>query len=109
MRSLRWHLSVAALLLSALPAAATQIQVIALTSGKATVVIDNGRPRTLAAGQVSPEGVRLVGATPESAVVEFDGKRHTLMLGTSYRESSRAAEAAPGRSADRGTGFAPQG
>jgi aspartyl protease family protein len=69
-----------------------------LTAGKATVVIDNGRPRTLTAGQVSPEGVRLVSATPESAVVEFEGKRLTLALGTSYREAAPTAESPPGRS-----------
>ena len=98
MRSLGHLLSLAALLLCALPATAAQIQVVALTAGKATVVIDNGRPRTLTAGQVSPEGVRLVSATPESAVVEFEGKRLTLALGTSYREAAPTAESPPGRS-----------
>jgi len=97
-RSLGHLLSLAALLLCALPATAAQIQVVALTAGKATVVIDNGRPRTLTAGQVSPEGVRLVSATPESAVVEFEGKRLTLALGTSYREAAPTAESPPGRS-----------
>ncbi len=80
------------------PLAAAQIQVIALTNGKATLVVDNGRARTLAAGQVSPEGVRLVSATSESAVIEYQGKRLTLALGTSYREAGASAESPPGRS-----------
>ena len=63
------------------------MQVIALTEGKATLVIDNAKPRTLAAGQVSPEGVRLLSATPEAAVIEIDGKRSTLALGSYYRPS----------------------
>lgn len=72
---------------------------IALTSGKATLVIDSGKPRTLSAGQVSPEGVRLVSASSETAVVEFEGKRHTMALGTSYRSAGAdAAGASLGRS-----------
>jgi aspartyl protease family protein len=64
---------------------AAQVQVIGLTEGKATLVIDSAKPRTLAVGQASPEGVRLLSATPESAVVEIEGKRTTLRLGSHYR------------------------
>jgi aspartyl protease family protein len=73
--------------------AARQVQVIALTNGKATLVVDDSRPRTLSAGQTSPEGVRLISATPESAVIEIDGKRRALALGTSYREAAPASSA----------------
>ena len=72
------------------------MQVIALTNGKATLVIDNAKPRTLASGQVSPEGVRLISATPESAVLEIDGKRQTMALGTSYRVAPSSSDAAIG-------------
>ncbi len=73
---------------------------IALTNGKATLVVDASKPRTLAAGQVSPEGVRLVTATSESAVIEFEGRRHTLALGTSYRSAGAdSPTAAIGRTA----------
>jgi len=64
--------------------------VIALTNGKATLVIDSSKPRTMSAGERSPEGVRLVSATSESAVIEIDGKRMTLALGTNYREAAPA-------------------
>jgi aspartyl protease family protein len=78
-----------------LGATAADVQVIALTNGKATVVIDGGKPRTLDSGQSSPEGVRLISATSESAVLEIDGHRRTMALGTSYR----ATPSAPGASA----------
>ena len=73
---------------------------IALTNGKATLVVDNGKPRTLSAGQTTPEGVRLVSASPDAAVVEIDGKRRTLALGTSYvvAPTTTSADAGLGRS-----------
>ncbi len=94
MRALSRHLSLA-LLLCPLGGNAADVQVIALTNGKATVVIDGGKPRTLDSGQSSPEGVRLISATSDSAVLEIDGQRRTMALGTSYR----AAPSAPGASA----------
>ena len=80
-----------ALLLCPLSSHAAQVQVIALTEGKATLVIDRAKPRTLSAGQVSPEGVRLVSASSEAAVVEIDGKRTTLALGSYYRPPAESS------------------
>jgi aspartyl protease family protein len=62
-------------------AAAADIHVIALTSGKAVVKINGGRTQTLSAGQATPEGVKLVAATSESAVFEVGGKRRILVAG----------------------------
>jgi aspartyl protease family protein len=62
-------------------AAAAEITVIGLTSGKAVVVIDGGKPRTLRVGESAPEGVKLVAASSESATFEVGGKRQTLALG----------------------------
>lgn len=87
MRALSRYLSLA-LVLFPLGLHAANVQVIALTRGKATLVIDGGKPRTLTAGQSSPEGVRLISATVENAVLEFDGQRRTLQLGTSYRAAT---------------------
>ncbi|HET9404022.1 MAG TPA: TIGR02281 family clan AA aspartic protease [Burkholderiales bacterium] len=64
-------------------AAAADINVIALTAGKAVVTINNGKPLTMATGQVTPEGVRMIGATTESATFEINGKRQTLTMGQS--------------------------
>lgn len=70
-----------ALLLLAATAAAADISVIGLMAGKAVVIINNGKPLTMTVGQTSPEGVRLIGATTESATFDIDGKRQTLSMG----------------------------
>ena len=64
-------------------AVAADINVIALTAGKAVVTINNGKPQTLTIGQATSDGVRLIEATSESAVFEVGGKRQTLSLGRS--------------------------
>lgn len=64
------------------------MQVVGLTAGKAVLTID-GKPRTLGVGAVSPEGVRLVAASSDGAVVEIDGRRQALTLGSgTYRANS---------------------
>jgi len=68
-------------LLFAEPAAATDVNVIGLFPGKSVVVIDGGKPRTMSAGQTSPEGVKLISADSESAEFEIAGKRQVLSLG----------------------------
>ncbi len=77
------HVSLTALLflLGAGAAAAADINVVGLTSGKAVVSINGGKPQTMAAGQVASEGVRLISATTESATFEVGGKRQTLSMG----------------------------
>ena len=74
-------LIVVALALAPAPAAAVDINVIGLTAGKAVVVIGKSRPRTLAVGETSPEGVKLIASTSESATFEVAGKRQTLTTG----------------------------
>lgn len=70
---------------------AADISVVGLTSGKAVVSIDGGRPRTLTVGQVTPEGVKLVSATSESAVFEVNGERRTLAVGQGAAVASVSA------------------
>lgn len=72
-----------ALLLAAAPlgAQAAAVQVIGLFPGKAVLVIDGGKPRTVSVGQTTPEGVKLVSADGVSAVIETDGRRQTVALG----------------------------
>ena len=62
---------------------AVDVNVIGLTEGKAVVSINKGKARTMKAGEVSPEGVKLISADSDSAVFEIDGKRQTLMMGQS--------------------------
>jgi aspartyl protease family protein len=70
-----------ALFLAGAQALAADINIVALTAGKAVVVINKGKPVAMTAGQVSPEGVRLIGASSESATFEVGGKRQTLTMG----------------------------
>lgn len=76
----------APLLLLALCAGAhaTEVNVVGLFTGKALVSINGGPPRTLAVGQKTAEGVVLVSAAGDNAVVEVDGKRRSLRLGEAY-------------------------
>lgn len=70
-----------ALLLAAGLSAAADITVIGLTSGRTVVVVDGSKPRTMRVGETTPEGVKLVEATSESATFEVKGRRQTLPLG----------------------------
>lgn len=69
----------------ALPAAATDVQVLGLFNQGAVLSVD-GQQQMLRAGQ-QKGGVTLVSADPRQAVVEVDGERRTLTL--SDRISSR--------------------
>lgn len=60
---------------------AADVNIIGIFGGKATLVIDGGKPRTLNAGETTPEGIRLVSTSGESAVVEISGRRQTVSLG----------------------------
>ncbi len=84
-------------LLCLLPAfaLATEVTVVGLIRGKATLVIDGRAPRTLAVGQSSPEGVKLLEADSQTATVEIAGKRQTITLGEHAAVVSTAAAAGP--------------
>jgi aspartyl protease family protein len=84
--------SVAALALAApVCSQAADIAVNALFNGKAMLVIDGGKPRMLNAGETSPEGVKLVSAASDAAVIEYKGQRQTLSVG----QGTRVAVATP--------------
>jgi aspartyl protease family protein len=75
--------SIAALTLavSATGAAAADVSLAGLLPGRALVVIDGGRPRTIAVGVKTAEGVKLVSIEEGAAVFEVDGRRLRLVLG----------------------------
>ncbi len=89
------HSSVAFLLLLSVPlgAGAAEIVVSALFNGKAVITVDGGKPRTVNAGQVTPEGVKLLSATSEAAVIEYGGRRETLSTGSGMRVGGSASTA----------------
>ena len=65
------HLIAALALVAALPAAATDVNVVGLFPGRAIVVVNGGAPRTLTVGQKTPEGVVLISADSRAAVLEI--------------------------------------
>lgn len=70
-------------LLFAIPAYATDVSVIGLTTNKAVLVIDGTKPRTVSVGQTTIKGVKLISANTNTAVIEIAGKRKSLVLGQS--------------------------
>lgn len=82
----RWMLLVGLMLCSTMAAAVDKVKVLALFSGKAMLSID-GRQRVLADGATSPEGVRLINATPHEARVLFNGETRVLELGSAVTSS----------------------
>jgi aspartyl protease family protein len=74
--------------LAPLAAAAQDVNVIGLFSGKAVVVVNRGAPRTLAAGESTPEGVKLISADSRGAVFEIDGKRTLLEMGQHFESAA---------------------
>ncbi len=61
--------------------AAPDIVVLGLFKGKAVLTVDGNR-HVLSEGEVSPEGVHLVRADSEGAVIEIEGRRQRYALGT---------------------------
>ena len=89
MEMMRYFIAVGCVWLITMSAAyATDVEVSGLFSGKAMVTINGGRPRILAAGQASPEGVKLLSANSSSATFQIDGKKQTLSMGQSISTSS---------------------
>ena len=61
-------------------ALALEVSVVALFADKAMLSIDKGKPRTLRAGETY-NGVTLVSADSEAAVISIEGKKQRLKIG----------------------------
>ncbi|MEN8106537.1 MAG: TIGR02281 family clan AA aspartic protease [Pseudomonadota bacterium] len=81
--------TVLCLLMAGITLAAPDVRVVGLFKGRAVVTID-GKQRILRVGQTSPEGVKLVSADSDSAVLAVDGReiRATLDGRVSARKKS---------------------
>lgn len=88
----RWVLLYAAVLVAG-AAQATEVAVVGLFPGKAVLVIDGGRPATLAVGRSTKSGVKVVSVQGEQVVVEINGARETLRLGQRVVKSAASTEA----------------
>jgi len=77
-------------------AAAIDVVVSGLFTNKAVVQVDGGPLRTIAVGQSTPEGVRLIAVERDAAVFEIGGQRTTLGLGQAKlaRNSEPAVQSA---------------
>jgi aspartyl protease family protein len=71
-------------------ASAAEIQATMLAEGRALLEID-GKSRMLREGDESPEGVKLISATPQVAMIDYQGQRQSLAL--NRRISTRFTEA----------------
>jgi len=61
-------------------AQALDISVVALFTGRAMLVIDKAKPRTLKAGETYA-GVTLISSTSEEAIISINGKQQRLRIG----------------------------
>ena len=77
---------------AAAPALAAEVTLIGLFPGKAVVTVDRGAPRTLAVGQSTPEGVKLVAVEKAGVVVEVDGQRERLEMGQHFETAAQTGE-----------------
>ena len=68
-------------LAAAVPATAAEVALVGLYSGKALLVIDGGKPRSVAVGSRTAEGVQVLSIEDGAAQVEIDGRRQRLVVG----------------------------
>lgn len=78
------------LCLAAAAHAGPDVRVVGLFTDRAVVMID-GRQHLLRAGQTSPEGVRLIAADSESAVLQVEGKQIEARLDGRVSARKRSA------------------
>lgn len=90
MANVQWSLGLLVLALS-LNVQATEVEVVGLFKNAAVLRV-NGQQRVYKAGELSPEGVRVVSASTREAVIEIDGKRQTLGLSRHISSAYSAAD-----------------
>ena len=108
MRSVTANITAVLLTFLTLPtsALALEVSVVALFADKAMLSIDKGKPRTLRVGETY-NGVTLVGADSEAAVISIKGRKQRLKIGEGvYRtETVRTDRATTTLIADRSGHF----
>lgn len=73
----------------------TDINVVGLFNNKAIVIINKGKPQTLSVGQPAVQGVKLLQADSQKAVLEVEGKRKELGMGQAATVAGSAASSVP--------------
>ena len=67
-------------LLACAPSWATDVSAVALFQGRAMLIVDKSKPRTLRAGETF-SGVTLISSTSDEAVISINGKLQRLRIG----------------------------
>ena len=80
MPGLSWRASAALLALATGAAAAQTVTLQGMLGSTALVIVDGAAPKSLAAGE-SFKGVKIISLAGDQAVIEIEGKRHTLRVG----------------------------
>ena len=83
------------------PLCAADINLNGVVGNKALLVIDSAKPRWFAVGETTPQGVKLISVSGDTAVVEEGGKRQSLKLGETRRLNAGGTAAAAGVSSVR--------
>ncbi|MDP2962947.1 MAG: TIGR02281 family clan AA aspartic protease [Sulfurimicrobium sp.] len=81
MKNIYFSLALISVLLFSTSAHSTNVSVVGLFSGKAIVTINGSKQKLLKVGEMTPEGVKLLSADSNQAVLEINGKKLTLALG----------------------------
>lgn len=72
----------------------THVNIVGLFNGKAVLIINNGKPKTLSVGQTS-EGVKLTAANSQIATLLIEGKTRQLGMGQAATVGGSAASGIP--------------
>ena len=72
----------------------TQVNIVGLYSGKAVVIINNGKPKTLSVGQ-SSQDVKLIAADSKTATLVIEGKTKQLGMGQAATVAGSIASGVP--------------
>ena len=89
---------------------ATSVAVVGLFKNKAMVSVDGGPPRLLSASGGAANGVKLISADSDSAVLEIDGTRRILHMGQSFAgQAASSGEPTVHLTADARGGFSTLG
>lgn len=78
------------------PLCAADINLNGVVGNKALLVIDSAKPRWLAVGESTPQGIKLISISGDTAIVEEGGKRQSLRLGETRRLNAGGAAASGG-------------
>ena len=91
------------------PAFAVSVNLVGLIGNKALVSIDGNKPKMLATGQRSAEGVMLIAIEGQQATFEIDGKTHRVAMGQHYSAPTESASSKVILTADTQGHFVTQG